>query len=298
MERGSYKYIRTVLGEPMAEVRYGLRTALVNAGFEHIADTGTVSAVRDSIINDGADLLVCDSNLLDGDFATLIRQVRHVEIGKNPFIAIITLVPAADEALIRKAINSGTDDILVTPITAGKLMDRISKMTRERKPFVVTADYIGPDRRTGHRPGTQQIPRIQVPNPLRAMAAERPDRGKFAAEVASMVPLLNDQKVERYAFQTVYLVKKIVKVSSADRANGGVQADLERLAWVSRDFARRVKKSKYAQWSDRCRDLAAVMERVRHNNMTPNAKDLFELRGLADVFASAVPDALPMALMV
>lgn len=297
MERSYYKNIRTVLGEPMADVRYGLRTALVNAGFEQIWDTGNASLLRNSIISDGADLLVCDCNFADGDFATLIRQVRHGEIGNNPFVAIITLVPAAVEQLIRKAISSGTDDILVKPISPARLMDRIGNLMRERKPFVVTCDYIGPDRRTNHRPGTQEIPKIDVPNPLRAMATEKPDRGKFNAEVAMKIAQLNDQKVERYAFQTVYLVKKIVKVTSADPTGEGVRADLERLAWVSRDLVRRVKDSKRADWADRCGTLAAVMKRVGANSMTPSAKDLNELRGLADAFADDIPDALPMALL-
>jgi len=297
MERGYYKNIRTVLGEPTADVRYGLRTALVNAGFEQIADTGNVSMLKNSIVSESADLLVCDCNFTDGDFATLIRQVRHGEIGKNPFIGIITLIPAPDEQLIRKAISAGTDDILVTPISPARLMDRIAHLIRERKPFVVTCDYIGPDRRIKHRPGTQEIPQIDVPNPLKAMATDKPDRGRLAAEVTATVALLNDQKVERYAFQTVYLVKKIVKVTSADPTGEGVRADLERLAWVSRDLLRRVKDSQHSQWTKRCGALAAVMKRVGANSMTPSAKDLFELRGLADAFADDIPDALPMALL-
>jgi hypothetical protein len=43
--------------------------------------------------------------------------------------------------------------------------------------------------------------------------------------------------------------------------------------------------------------LAAVMKRVGANRMKPSAKDLYELRGLADAFADDIPDALPMALL-
>ena len=52
------------------------------------------------------------------------------------------------------------------------LIQRIQAMMRQRAPFVVTSDYIGPDRRHGQRPQRNQRPArtFDAPNPLKIMA--------------------------------------------------------------------------------------------------------------------------------
>lgn len=284
MERCNFKNVNLVIAEPNEAVRFGLRGALMRVGFVHIADTGDFSTVRDMCANDGADLLICGTRLTDGDFDGLIHHIRHHDLGNNPFVNIITMIPAADEQTIRKAINAGTDDILVMPFSPGRLLERIDHMVRERKPFVVTTDYIGPDRRTGHRPGSQVIPQIEVPNPLRAMVEAAPDRDKLRAEIEAMAKMLNEQKIERHAFQIVYLAEKIDRITTAVPGDDSVRPDLERLLWVSNDIGRRVAGTAYAHWDERCRSLVGIMTRVRRANMKPSARDLLDLNGLAKTF--------------
>lgn len=284
MERCNFKNINLVIAEPNEAVRFGLRGALMRVGFEHVADTGIFSTLRELCAGDGVDLLICGTRLTDGDFGGLIHHIRHNELGHNPFINIITMIPAADEQTIRKAINAGTDDILVMPFAPGLLLERINHMVRERRPFVVTTDYIGPDRRTGHRPGTQVIPQIDVPNPLRVLIDAEPDRGKLRAEIEAKSRTLSEQKVERHAFQIVYLAEKIDRITTVLPGDDSVRPDLERLLWVSNDIGRRVAGTAYAHWDERCRSLAGVMTRVRRANMKPSPRDLLELNGLAKTF--------------
>ncbi|MBI2585010.1 MAG: response regulator [Rhodospirillales bacterium] len=284
MERCNFKNVNLVIAEPNEAIRFGLRGALMRVGFEHVADTGDFSTVRELCANGDADLLICGTRLTNGDFGGLIHHIRHYDLGHNPFINIITMIPAADEQTIRKAINAGTDDILVMPFAPGRLLERIDHMIRERKPFVVTTDYIGPNRRTGHRPGSQVIPQIEVPNPLRAMVEAAPDRDKLRSEIDSMAKMLNEQKIERHAFQIVYLADKIDRITTAVPGDDSVRPDLERLLWVSNDIGRRVAGTAYAHWDEKCRSLVGIMTRVRRANMKPTARDLLELNGLAKTF--------------
>jgi DNA-binding response OmpR family regulator len=284
MERCNFKNVNLVIAERDEAVRLGLRGALMRVGFEHVAATGNFSIVRDMCANDDADLLICGTMLTNGDLGGLIHHIRHNDLGRNPFINIITMIPAADEQSIRKAINAGTDDILVMPVSPGRVLERINHMIRERKPFVVTTEYIGPDRRTGHRPGSQMIPKIKVPNPLKAMVDAAPNRNKLRAEIEAMTKMLNEQKIERHAFQIVYLADKIDRITAAIPGDDSVRPDLERLLWVSNDIGRRVAGTAYAHWDERCRSLVGVMTRVRRANMKPSARDLLELNGLAKTF--------------
>lgn len=298
MERCNFKNVRLLIGEPNEGVRFGLRGALMRVGFEHVTDTGDFLAVREMCADDCADLLVCGSRLADGDFGTLIRKIRHSDVGKNPFVNIITMVPAADQTSIRKAINAGTDDIVITPVVPGRVLERIDHMIRERKPFVVTTDYIGPDRRGGHRPGSQVIPQIKVPNPLRAMVEAMPDRHKLRMEIDNKARIVNEQKIERHAFQIVYLVDRIDRITSAVPGDVSMRPDVERLLWVAGDINRRVANSVYAHWGDRCRALVDVMDRVQRAAMKPSARDLLELRGLAKPFALEIGGEAPAAVRI
>lgn len=49
--------------------------------------------------------------------------------------------------LIREIVDAGADDILLHPTSRNLLKERIDTLTLDREPFVVSARYIGPDRR-------------------------------------------------------------------------------------------------------------------------------------------------------
>ena len=49
--------------------------------------------------------------------------------------------------LIREIVDAGADDILLQPTSRNLLKERIDTLTFDRKPFVVSARHIGPDRR-------------------------------------------------------------------------------------------------------------------------------------------------------
>jgi len=295
MEQWHLKNIRLLMGEPSTDVRYGLRAVLSGAGFEHIEDAGQVSVVRQAVMNNSVDLLVCDTHLPDGDFEQLIHQIRHHEIGDNPFLNIITIVPQTDEKTIKRVLGSGTDDILVMPISGGQLMDRVTHLIQERKPFVVTTDYIGPDRRKGHRPGTQKIPRVDVPNPLKTMVQERPNKENLRNEIAAMVTVMNEMKIERHAYQIVYLVERIAPTGDAAPDDGNLGQHLERLSWVARDIAHRVEGSLFADWGERCQALVALTTRIGEAGMKPAANDFDALRKLAQGFKTEISEEQRMA---
>lgn len=286
MERQNFKNVRLIIGGPSREVRMGLKSVLSAEGFEHgnMQDTDKVSGVRDAIVNNYADLVVCDAHLSDGDFDNLIHQVRHHELGNNPFVNVITFISTADKKKISKSINSGTDVILVKPISPGKVVERVENMIDERKPFVVTTDYIGPNRHTKHRPGTQKIPLIKVPNPLKAKVRGEPDEGKLRAEIDAMAKVLNEQKIERHAYQIVYLVERLVPTYAEGPVDDSAVADFDRLLAVSNDINRRVAGSSFADWKENCQALVNVVGHIRETPITPNEEDLKNLWNLAEIF--------------
>jgi hypothetical protein len=98
--------------------------------------------------------------------------VRLGDVGPNPFLVVILTTWALREDTVGRVMNSGADDIIVRPYSVSFLAERVRTLVDARKGFVVTGDYVGPDRRKAAvRP--PEVNLLDVPNTLRIKA--RPD---------------------------------------------------------------------------------------------------------------------------
>ena len=226
-------------------VRTGLRGALFSIGFRSINETASFIKLHDLIEQDAIDLLITASELEDNDTGYLISEMRNQRLGPNPFAVVITLLANAEPDYVKRVIDSGADDLLLTPVQPDQLIMRIEKLTRGRKPFVVTHDYTGPDRRTKARAfETHSAPMLEVPNPLRFRAeASSLDGTRLNRMVAESATTLNRIKIERYAVQIDWLVTHIHAT-----IRDGVAADqttlapyTAKLSLVAEDMVRRMR---------------------------------------------------------
>ncbi|MBC7952250.1 MAG: response regulator transcription factor [Rhodospirillaceae bacterium] len=206
----SFENVRLVIADPNPVVRTGLRGALFSIGFRTISDTASFIKLHDLIEQDAIDLLVTSSELENNDVGFLISEMRSQRLGPNPFLVVITLLTSADPDYVKRVIDSGSDDLLLTPVQPDQLILRIEKLARTRKPFVVTHDYTGPDRRTKARAfETHSAPMLEVPNPLKVRADSGMDGTRLSRMVAETSITLNRMKIERHAVQIDWLVNHI-----------------------------------------------------------------------------------------
>src|SRR5512145_3099511 len=147
----SFENVRLIIADPSPMVRTGLRGALFAIGFRNVNETASFIKLHDLIEQDAIDLLITSSELEGNDTGFLISEMRNQRLGPNPFPVVITLLANAEPDYVKKVIDSGADDLVLTPVQPDQLILRIEKLTRTRKPFVVTHDYTGPDRRTKAR---------------------------------------------------------------------------------------------------------------------------------------------------
>lgn len=272
--------IRLVLAEPSVAVRREMEDVLRGHGFRSILATGNMLPVRDAVLNGDVDLLVGDTVLPEGDISELIRETRHGQLGNNPFLVTITLVGHLDREVMRRVIDSGTDAVLIKPFTADALVERILVLIERRKRFVVTCDYVGPDRRTQARPGTMPVPLVDVPNPLQCRAMGQGDPLRMKRIIENAAGRINEQKVERDAFQIGYLIDRIIPGlnGSGDRQEALVHLDL--LAASSRDIARRIRTTRFLPAAAMCLSLVELVERIRANLDLVDEDDLRHLQAL------------------
>ena len=209
--------IRLFLCDPRAQVRSSLRMALNEAGLKNanIDEGADMDAVANAVSDpNGPDIIICDVTDCSDQACQLFASIRHNEHGTNPFICIIAVAWSPRQPLVAKVVDSGADILVAAPISPGLILNRISSLVHSRKPFVVTTDYVGPDRRSmdeasaSPRPGSE-IELVDVPNSLREKALGQFDAARIRREIDATRDILNIQKIERQAFQVGYLVTLI-----------------------------------------------------------------------------------------
>ena len=272
MRLNQLENIRVVLAEPDPTLRRQLKTILVEAGMKNVLDTDDIAQVRRAIDEDMVELIIGDTAIEGDGFNKLIADMRHREIGENPFIMSITMVDKPSVDTIRGAINSGTDHILAKPIDGDALVSLIIELTHTRKRFVVTTDYIGPDRRTKERPGTMVISQIDVPNPLRQRMTGQMRETTLRRTIETAWLKINEQKVERHAFQIGWLLDRIVPEVGMPRTERSDQFPIhvKRLIDVSRDMGRRISKTRFAHVREMTMTMTNLVEESIRNGFRPD----------------------------
>lgn len=265
--------VRLLLGEPDMEVRRSLASSLRGHGYRGIRETGDFNEIEEAVVNNEIDLLICDMDLGGDRIDDLIFKVRHHELGNNPFLVTIAMTLDPSVHQVRKIINCGSDDLLVKPVSVGALIERIQHLTDSRKDFVVTTDYIGPDRRKDPRPETQQITSFKVPNALKLRSEGKTDTADLQRAIDAATKMINHQKMERHAFQIDYLVKKIVPQYET-AADDRVVPLLDRLQYVSEDLCRRMEGTDRSHIGELGKSIIEVVNTIQKTPLSPQQKDI------------------------
>lgn len=196
--------VQMMLGEANVQVRRTVADTLRHHGYHSIRDTSQFEQIHEAVSEDQIDVLICDVDLGGQDLCDLIYKVRHHQIGQNPFLVTLTLTANPTADTVHKIVNCGSDDLLLKPVSVGQIIERLKILTLKRKGFVVTTDYIGPDRRkNGARPGAVEIPVVNVPNPLHYKQQGDADMTQMQADIHQAAQLINDQKWNATLFRLI-----------------------------------------------------------------------------------------------
>ena len=258
MAKADFHNVELVLGDPSPMVRQGLKGALYSRGFRDIVDADDVEVIRDAVSAGNVDLLICDAGLPGGDACKLTHDIRHHHVGNNPFVVIITLIDTPDKKTIMKVMNSGTDDVVLKPISAAKLFERLDTLARTRKRFVVTSDYIGPNRRPGDRTDPEKDQLIDIPNILRAKSE---GHHEVAAQLREKIKEANTKiNTHRISIQGDQ-IHNLITLSVDDPAR--FDAGMKKIKSVASEFTERLARTDFEHISELCRMLNMVIDQLR-----------------------------------
>ena len=120
---------------------------LMGFGVERIARAQSGQEARLALSRQEFDLLLCDSLLVDETGASLISWLRRSPVEPNRFLPTILMAGHASPSEVSAARSCGASFVVCKPTSPQVLMDRILWVAKGGRPFIESANYVGPDRR-------------------------------------------------------------------------------------------------------------------------------------------------------
>jgi CheY-like chemotaxis protein len=197
---------------------------------------------------------------VDKPLFSAIQTLRQGLTVDNPFLVIIVTAWEKSNTLVASALNSGADDLLLRPFSIATLGRRIQSHIEKRKGFVITADYIGPDRRRDQsRPSNVEL--FHPPNSLKVKALARAggegELQRLNQDLRIARTALNTEKLRRDSFQLCVLWRLAQDAPLAPRA---YEVDLSRVTQLASAIALRCRDTDFEPALQWCEWIEAAVE--------------------------------------
>jgi DNA-binding response OmpR family regulator len=278
------------LCDPQNHIRHSIVVALQGYGFHTVKDFRTYEDLLEGL-DSGAkpDLIICDSEIGGHQAIDLFARIRRREQGNNPFVVAIMTTWNPTPEKVRAITNAGVDDLLSKPLSPKVLYDRVNTLIASRKPFIVTSEYIGPDRRApSNRSSSAKI--FSVPNTL-AARAKGEDIANITETIDSIWSGVAEERQVRNSFQIVFLVDLILPALRTGSITADLPSHLDRLVQTCTEATQRNKTSYNPQSTELFERLTFVATAIAENPMNPGQKNIALLKPLAQaIHKSLNPD--------
>lgn len=202
-----------VLFNPQVQMRSILRSAMQGLGFENVFDYGEFDQARFAVIERAPDLVLLDLDSEKDKVCGLVREIRNTNVCPDPFVPVMVMSWQPNMPMVNTIMEAGVDDMIVMPISIKLIYDRIDALIRNRPEFVVTASYVGPERRSGGREKIDALGlgTIKVPNTLRFKATGDQSAVASIDVINEVKARIDHHRVNRYAQRIQWLVDQIQK---------------------------------------------------------------------------------------
>lgn len=302
MDKDPYVKSTVLLFDAKRHLRKQTRSILNNIGFWKIEEFEILEEAKLSLSGRQYDLAifaVLDRN--DG-VATLVNDARRFRCGDDPFMPIILTSWDPNLGLVRAIIDSGADDFLAHPYSTNDLSERIKVLVNNRKPFIVTEEYFGPDRRTVEaRAGDAGA--VDVPNALLARVTGRPELGPSPDSIEASLNQLRRVKMRNIARRIWAIADILYKAYDDPSLSDWIGREMHQILKSAVRFKETMPPREAAQLGSLCDSVVKMASRFL--DQMPSKKDLelmeqsalalrvaAQLGGDSSIAASEISDAV------
>jgi DNA-binding response OmpR family regulator len=214
-----FKAATALLFDPEPSLRQNTRSALLNLGFGEVMACSDLYQFTALAEREEYDLILADTADAGAGIHQVIREIRNHKMGLDPFINVILFLWNSESNMVGEIINAGADDLITRPMSRTQIFSRLKRLVETRKPFVVTADYFGPDRRNVLR-SRSNVPTMIVPNSLQAKVENRPELAATPEAIKRAMKVVRERKISTYSEQLMRLSSAVILLSGSSDSFG------------------------------------------------------------------------------
>jgi two-component system, chemotaxis family, chemotaxis protein CheY len=147
MIRIDFNKLRFLVIDDNAHMRRILRTLLHGFGARDVYEAEDGATGLEAFTHYMPDIVLVDWAMPIFDGLELAQMIRQPAANANPYAPIIMLTGHSEKKRVMAARDAGITEIMVKPISAKALYQRILNVVANPRAFIRTKSYFGPDRR-------------------------------------------------------------------------------------------------------------------------------------------------------
>ena len=289
----NFRAVQTLIAVDNKIVRTGLRESFKQDGFDFFTEVADRQTLQKTMNESVFDLIIMGAEINGFFVAPIVGALRNGRLKHHPFPIVIMLLAEGQQAYVQKIIEVGPDDVMMMPVAPGPMLRRVEGYAVRRRPFVVTAAYIGPDRRTaGPRPGTEIIPLVDVPNPLKSSIANVSAEQR-QSEIDLTKLMINTLKMERYAVQLRWLDNTINTMFRENEVDfSKLSSFAMRIKYIVEDLPYRMRGELPVETTSLIQELCGRADYIKNNYPKVGKEDFNDIPGCCISLAAAIDSIL------
>ena len=284
------------VGETNYYERQQLRDLFIAQGLRQVVCHANLDSLRKLIAEMPPDLLVVADDFDEGVFA-YIKEIRFQRAGDNPFILISMLVRPTNGGALDRAIEAGVDDIIIKPVSAQRIQERLRLVVFHRRPFIATDGYVGPERKM-EEPSAAVLRRFPVVNTLfEKVHGREMDKYALKAAVEGSLQKVLQAQLDSQSFRLGEVCERLVTAYDTQMINADTQSDLFTLADVLKEAAGVAERLRDSQLAGLCLSLAENVNQIADHFEEPSTLEVELIRKITTAFKMAMrpTDDAPMS---
>lgn len=289
MQRDQYTDASVLLFDAKHNIRRQTRSILNSIGFWAITDRDSLENTAGALHSTRFDLLVLATDDPDDGVVPFVQSIRRGRIGRDPFVPVILTSWKASTRHVEAIVSSGADDLLMHPFSTSQLFERVRMLVRSRKPFVMTEDYFGPDRRKlSERPEDACV--VAVPNALQASVEGREDVAPSRAAIDHCMRRLQRVKVRNAARRIAWIAEDLNGKYGQDGFAGYMEKQLAVLMRSAEIYMKALDGAESHTLANLCQAVIKVVTGLQGQALNKSGLELLEETALALKVASEIDE--------
>jgi CheY-like chemotaxis protein len=164
-----------------------LSQILNGLGARNIHRCSTIEEAKDVAEKVQIDLMIIDTISATGDGYAFVRWLRKNVPPPNRHAPVLLTTGHTRTSDVKNARDCGSHFIVAKPLAPVVMLERIIWIVKQGRPFLLSDNYIGPDRRFGKREPPANHPRRRHDDePARAANVDGPDADDSECPVAPL----------------------------------------------------------------------------------------------------------------